>query len=111
MTPKNMQDLGLVIKHGENLVRVDQLPMINSKKGYFEINLDSLDRKNNESSFELIKISSPAYSGTSAQYNYSSHCSANDKGKINPYNLDTQANFNFKINVLGRGEKLKEIKL
>ena len=111
MSPKKLQDLGLVIKYGDKMINVDQLPMINLKEGYFEINLYSLDRSDNELSFELLKLSPPVYSGTSAQYNYSNHCSASDKGKVNSYSLATQINFNLKMNIFGRGEELKEIKL
>jgi hypothetical protein len=110
-TPSNVQDLGLAIKYEDALVRVDELSVLNSKDGYFEMKIDSAEIVDNKLSFQVTQVPSAVYSKASTHYNFSSGCSSEDKTKVSPYNQNTQVSMNVKMKVFGRGEELKKIKL
>lgn len=101
VTPANLQDLGLVVKGAE---------VLNAKKGYFEMKIQSLE-SSDEEFFQVNKIPSAIYSGTSAHYNFSAGCSVEDRSKVSRYSQNTQVTMSYKVHVLGRGEVLKKIKL
>lgn len=109
--PKNLLDIGLVLRYGNKEMRIDQLELIDFREGYFEINLDSINNLNKEATFEFLKIANPVYSGASGHYNFGSGCHSIDKSQVSPYGLNTLSNFSFKMTTFGRGEELKKINL
>lgn len=110
-TPENLQDLGLVVKYDDNLVKVDSLSVINAKEGYFEMKLNAAEIVDGQRSFQVSQIPSALYTKAGARYNFSSGCSSEDRAKVSPYNQATQVSMNVKVNIFGRGEELKKIKL
>lgn len=109
--PSNLRDLGAIIKYGNSKVLVDQFSVSSFKDGYFEMKLDSLETVDEEASFKFLNMAPTTYSRTSAHYNFSSGCSSEDRGRVSSYTQKTEVSLNVKMNVFGRGEELRKIKL
>ncbi len=109
--PKNLQDIGLVLKLGVKEIKLDQLPLDNFKENSFIIYLDSIKNINEEETFEFLKAPDPLYTGISPHYGFGSGCNSIDKAAVSAHSLRTQTNFSLKMTVFGRGEELTKINL
>lgn len=110
-TPVNLQDLGVEIRLNENLVKMDQFSIHNSKDGFFEIKLNTLELGAQVGEFQILKYSSPIYNNVGSHYNFSNNCHSNDRSKVSTFSQHTRVNLDILVLAFGRGEKLSEIKL
>lgn len=108
-TPKNLQELGLVVNYFSASVDVGQIPVSNARDGHFEIKINSKEAAGETFTLKFLKTASSTYSGRSARYNFVGPCNLNDKAITTPYTLNTQVNIKVAVKKFGRGEELRKI--